>query len=354
MKTLLRKQIYYFIAALLFASAIGACSKDDDEAKVVVDKTVLSDSIAAANSFLASTEEGSAEGQYTVGSKATLEAAIAAAEAVNDDADATQAEVNSAIVSLNNAVNAYRGQKVLPIAPESLVAHWSFDEGTGTTAGDGSANGFDGAFKNGHADWGVGTPVWTADRRGEANMALQFDKGANIEIPYNTALNPTAMTISLWINPAEIRENNRFLGLHSWNGYKFQLQSANRPFYTVNAGEAIYDRDAEVALPLNEWHHVVVTFGGGETIFYIDGTAVKTWTDTPGDAASISGNPFNLVIGQDFPTDKYAATDTNYENDKLIPLAWGGYFHGSLDEIRIYKAVLSGTQVTSLYNQEKP
>ncbi|HYG40453.1 MAG TPA: LamG-like jellyroll fold domain-containing protein [Cytophagales bacterium] len=353
MKTLLRKSIFYFIAALLFAGAIGACS-DDDGGKVSVDKQVLTDSITAASTLVANTEEGPAEGQYTVGSKATLQAAITAAESVKNDVDATQAEVNSAVVSLSNAIAAYRDQKVLPIAPEALIGFWSFDEGTGTTATDESGNGFDGAFKTGHADWGAGTPVWTADRYGNANKALQFDKGANIEIPYNSALNPANMTIALWVNTAEIRENNRFIGLHSWNGYKFQLQSTNRPFYTVNVGSTIYDRDAEVALPLDEWHHIAVTFGGGETVFYIDGTAVKAWADTPGEALSISGNPFNLVFGQDFPTDKYAATDANYENDKLIPLAWGGYFHGSMDEIRIYKSVLSGTQITSLYNQEKP
>src|SRR5687768_13501826 len=104
MKTLLKKSTFYFIAAVLFAGAIGACSKDDGETKVTVDKQVLTDSIAAAGTLLANTEEGPAEGQYTVGSKATLQAAITAAETVNNDVDATQAEVNSAVVSLSNAI----------------------------------------------------------------------------------------------------------------------------------------------------------------------------------------------------------------------------------------------------------
>ena len=89
-------------------------------------------------------------------------------------------------------------------------------------------------------------------------------------------------------------------------------------------------------------------------IFYIDGVAVKTWENTPGDAKSISGAPYNLVIGQDFPTDQYAATEANYDVDKKIPLAWGGYFRGLLDEVRIYKTVLTATQVESIFNREKP
>jgi hypothetical protein len=353
MRTLLGKPTFYFIAALLFFAAFVAC-KDDGDDTPPVDKQVLTDSIAAAKVLLQSSVEGPAEGQYLAGSKATLQAAVTAAETVSNNAASTQIQVNSAVVSLATAMTTFMGQVVLPIAPEALVGHWSFDEGTGTTANDESSNGFDGTFKTGPAGWGAGVPAWSADRYGAANKAISFDKGANIEIPYNTALNQKTMTIALWINAAEIRENNRFMGLHSWNGFKFQLQSTNRPFYSVNTGTTIFDRDADVSLPLNEWHHIAVTFGGGEMIFYIDGTQVKKWTDTPGEAASISGAPFNLIFGQDFPTDKYAATDANYDNDKLIPLAWGGYFHGLMDEIRIYKSVLTATQVTGLYNQEKP
>ena len=62
----------------------------------------------------------------------------------------------------------------------------------------------------------------------------------------------------------------------------------------------------------------------------------------------------NLVIGQDFPPDQYAATDANFETDQKIPLAWGGYFHGALDEVRMYKTVLSDTQIQSIYDREKP
>jgi hypothetical protein len=38
----------------------------------------------------------------------------------------------------------------------------------------------------------------------------------------------------------------------------------------------------------------------------------------------------------------------------VIPAAWGGYLHGSLDEVRIYKVALTATQVTSIYDLEKP
>lgn len=330
-------------------------SCDDDEKTTPVTKTVLQDSINVATNLLDDTEEGINDGQYSADARAALQGAITAAQSVATSTTVTQAEVNNAIVSLHNAMETYRDAEIAPVAEADLIGHWAFDEGTGSTAHDNSANGFDGAFKTGPAAWGAGFPEWAEDRNGDAGKAIHFDEGANIEIPYNTNLNPKQLTIALWINADKIDANNRFLGLQSWIAYKFQLQEANRPFLTVHSSDdQYYDRDAEVNLPINEWHHIAVTFGGGNMIFYIDGVAVKTWDNTPGEAMSIADDPYNLVFGQDFPTDQYAATDTNFDNDHKIPLAWGGYFHGLLDEIRIYKSVLSATQVESIYNREKP
>lgn len=356
MKKVIPKSILVILMLFAFAGLVTLSScDDDDDGKDPANTTALETAIADAEDLLANTEEGNNDGEYPAAARTTLQSAIDAAQAVVDNTESTQAQVDAALNSLNAAMSTYEDSVVVPVAEADLIAHYSFNDGTGTTATDMSANGFDGTFETGHADWGAGVPEWTEDRNGEDNMALFFNEGANIEIPYNTQLNPEQMTISLWINPAEIRENNRFIGLHSWIGYKFQLQSTNRPFFTVhNSDDAYFDRDAEVALPLNEWHHIAVTFGGGNMVFYIDGEAVKTWDNTPGTAMSISDAPYNLVIGQDFPTDQYAATDANFETDQKIPLAWGGYFHGALDEVRMYKTVLSDTQIQSIYDREKP
>ena len=139
----------------------------------------------------------------------------------------TQAQVDAAVNSLNAAMDTYEAAVVTPIAEADLIVHYTFNEGTGTTITDMSANELNGIFKNhGPVAWGAGIPEWAEDRNGEAGMALHFDDGGNVEIPYNTKLNPESMTISLWINADEINENNRFLGLQSWVAYKFQLQSA--------------------------------------------------------------------------------------------------------------------------------
>jgi hypothetical protein len=359
MRTLLRKPFTFLIAAAVVAGfAISSCSDDDsgdgNNTEVTAKKAILADSINIAEDLLSSTEEGVQDGQYTNGSQAVLQGAIDAAQGVYDNTASTATQVANATVSLHQAMDTYRGKIILPVAAEDLIGHWSFDEGTGTTAGDESGHNFNGTFKTGPADWGAGFPEWGADRYGNAKKAIHFNEGANIEVPYNTALNPKKLTIALWLNADEINAGNRFIGLQSWIGYKFQLQEANRPFMTVATADGAYDRDSEQNLPIEEWHHVAATFGDGNMIFYVDGVKIKEWNNTPGEAKSISGEPYNLVFGQDFPTDKYAATTENFEEDHIIPLEWGGYFRGSMDEIRIYKTALSGPQIESIYNREKP
>lgn len=356
MRTNAKQFLWVFSLAAL--SIFAACSEDDPDA-VEVDKTQLAAKITEATDLLASSEEGTAEGQFQQGAKKELEDAIALAEQVNDAEEVTQTQVDNATTALDQAIVAFKANEVVPIEPDALVGHWTFDEGTGTSTTDYSGNERTGTLTAGHANWGAGTPDWTTDRYGNAGKALHFVDGANVEIPFSTALNPETMTISLWVNADvvdPIWANNYMVSLNRWNGYKFQLQSANKAFFTVKADvdgvadPAYYDRDNESPeLPQDEWLHVAVTFGGGEMTFYLEGVEIKKWDNTPGTAISIADTPVNLTIGQDLPTSIYSSDDTSpYYVD------WGGYFKGSLDEVRIYNKVLTATQISSIYELEKP
>ncbi|MCF8224744.1 MAG: hypothetical protein K9J30_02570 [Bacteroidales bacterium] len=340
----------YFLSLILMAAMASmlfvGCDKDETDD---VDKTALSAAITAAHDLIDNTIEGLAEGQYLPGSKADLLAVIEAAETVYDNAEATQTEVDNTVISLNAAIAAYNANVVEAIAPESLVGHWTFNEGEGTTLNDYSGNNFNGTLMSGEDNWGGIVPEWTTDRYGNADAALMFNEGGHVVIPYNAALNPEKLSISLWLNAAEILENNRFIGLHSWMGFKFQLQSVNKAFFTISTSDGIYDRDTDPPLDIETWYHVVVTFGNGNMTFYINGEQAQQWDNTPGTAAVNTGN--DLVFGRD--SDVYAADDSNFDNDQIIPAAWGGYFHGSLDEVRFYNDVLTSAQVLSIYNLEK-
>lgn len=345
------------VTALFSVALITACSDDDDKPDPADDKTELASTILEAELLIANTEEGTQEDQYQPGSQDDLQEAIDAATEILMDEDATQAQVNSVNQNLQTAIETYKSKEVAPIAAGDLVARYQFDEGTGTVVMDDSPNNFDGAFKTGHTFWGAGNPSWTADRHGNANRAIRFDDGAHIEVPYNSKLNPGNITISLWmrqdVNTPNIIDNQYMVAMNRWNGYKFNMQSVPKPFLTAKTNPTtIFDRDSAdpaAGLPQGVWYHLVASFGGGHMKFYINGTLTKDWTDVSGTIIDLSATPVNLTIGQDLPNEKYSTLDTdpNYVN-------WGGHFIGALDEIRIYKSVLTDAQVTSIYNNEKP
>jgi hypothetical protein len=360
MKTRLFK-LLNIAAIALSAGVLASCDKDD--ATPPVDKTELKATITASNLLLTTTSEGVATGNFLKGSQAPLIAATASAQIVADDAAATQEVVTNANVALTAAIALYNTKIVVPVDPANLIGQWTFDQITTLTAGtvvkDYSTNGRDGTIKAGHAFWGAGLVTLAADRYGVAGKALHFDKGSNIEIPYNAALNPATMSISLWAKAdvnSPVINNQYMVSMNRWNGYKFQFQDSPKAFFTVKANvpgapdPAYYDRDnASPLVTQGQWWHIVVTFGGGHMMFYLNGVLVKDWDNTPGTAISLSANPVNLVFGQDLPTSVYSLVDGN---DNYVN--WGGYYIGSMDEVRLYKSALTAAQVTSIYTAEKP
>jgi hypothetical protein len=343
-----------FLAALfaIVASIFISSCKDDDGDSNSVDTTVLADSIAAAEDLLEGATEGTSPGNYQVGSKATLQTTIDAVTAIMDDPSSTQANIDAAVVNLHNAMDTFRGSIVVPIAEENLIAYWAFDEGTGTTVADASPNGLDGTFVAGfNTIPGSGPlPQWTADRFGNAGKALQFDNGGHIEIPYNSVLFPSEISISLWAKVDHVFADNYMLSQNWWEGYKLQYQSANKVFFTYKSAEGSYfDRDWSVnGQDTTAWHHVVVTLKEGEMNFYADGEMVKSWTDVTG-GLNPPANPVAFTIGQSFPNERPGIPPAD------DPAQWAaGYFKGSLDDIAIYNVSLSDSQVQSIYDQQMP
>ena len=73
---------------------------------------VLTDAVTAANTLHNGAAEGTEPGEYAEGSKATLQTAIEAADAVATKENVTKAEVDKGIADLQTAVNAFKAGKV--------------------------------------------------------------------------------------------------------------------------------------------------------------------------------------------------------------------------------------------------
>jgi hypothetical protein len=360
MKSTIRVKIIT-MAALIGLSLvvfISSCSKSSSSTPPppVTDKTNLQKAIDSANWYINNTAEGTKPGQYTVGSKAPLNTAIASATTILNSTTSTQAQLDNAAANLNAATATYKGNYISEIAAANLIAYWKFNG----NPNDSSGNGHNGTVKQGAPYFGAGTPVLTNDRFGNANKAYHFDQNGNIEIPFSTAFNPQQMTISLWARQdtagRTVNKNDCYMiSLNRWNGWKFQTQPS-LPFFTVHAFEAnatppdttYYDRDdAGTAIhPGTTWYHLVVTFKPGEEDFYINGALVKSWTNVPGTPITLTAPP-NLTIGSDLPTSAYSTdpTSPNYVN-------YGGFWKGDLDDVMFYNIALTAPQVQSIFNNQ--
>lgn len=344
----------YITGGLLFVCLLSttffACKKDNSTENA--DKTALIAKIAEAQDLIDNTVEGTKPGQYVVGSKAPLQAAIDAGNAVVADDNASQETVTNATAQVQAAIDTYKSNLIEEIAAANLIGYWKMNG----NANDSSGSNNNGTLMTGHPFYGAGTPVASTDRFNRAGMAYFFDHGANIEVPYTSSLNPQEMTLSLWCKKDTAgrtinKDTYTMMSLNRWNGYKYQWQSANKLFYTVHAingtDTVYYDRDDEVVqLDNGVWYHAVVTFKSGEMKFFVNGDLVKTWTDVPGNPITVPST-INFVIGQDLPTSQYLTVDGDFQ------VAWGGFWTGDLDDAMFYNIALSDAQVKSIYDNQK-
>jgi len=353
-------QLRFFKMAMLFSLSCGllftACSKKSN-GPAPTDKTALQSVTDSAQFYYTKTIEGTKPGDYTAGSKAALKAALDAATAILNDPTSIQATLTNAAANLQGAINTYKGAFIGQIAAANLIGYWKFNG----NANDSSGNSHNGTVTAGHPFFGAGTPNLTADRFANAGMAYHFDHGGNIEVPYSPALNPQQMSISLWIrqdtagrtiNPA----NCYMVAMNRWNGYKFQTQPF-LPFYTVKVFEStpapgdttIYDRDdaGTAIVPGTTWYHLVATFKPGVEDFYINGSLVKEWTNTPGAPITLT-DQINFVIGADLPVSKYLTVDAS--GNFLVD--YGGFWTGDMDDVMFYNIALTGPQVQSIYTNQ--
>src|ERR1700712_2724702 len=113
MKSTIRVKIIT-VAALICLSLvvfISSCSKSSTTPPPppATDKTNLQKAIDSANWYINNTAEGTKPGQFTVGSKAPLNTAIASATTILNSTTSTQAQLDNAAANLNAATSTYKG-----------------------------------------------------------------------------------------------------------------------------------------------------------------------------------------------------------------------------------------------------
>lgn len=108
-----------------------------------VDKTALTTSITTATATHTTAVEGTSNGQYPVGSKATLLAAINAATTVKNNATATQVQVDNAKATLDAALLTFQNSVInlTPVVKTALATSIATATAARTAAVEGTGNG---------------------------------------------------------------------------------------------------------------------------------------------------------------------------------------------------------------------
>ncbi len=195
--------------------------------------------------------------------------------------------------------------------------------------------------------------TFTTDRKGRTNSAILLNgSGDYFFMPDNSSLNPEALSISIWIKPAQlsggvngrmqIYNKARFSdGLPQTYSSLIKLENDIGPQLTFitdikqnsNCVGGVGWQSFPFTKPVepDTWYHLVFTYSGRSARMYFNKTLVFETNNLPADKMdSCPGG--ELKFGAQYQS-----------------LPW--YFKGAMDDIRIYKRALTSNEVQTLFNQ---
>lgn len=200
---------------------------------------------------------------------------------------------------------------------DGLIAHWQFDETSGTTASD-SKGGNDGTLVNG--------PVWQPTG-GHIGGALSFD-GVDDEVDTGTipglaADSGNPFTFSFWYKAAPGANDDLF----GWSAYRFCTTGYAGGYMACTINSSSLFVTSTTIINDNNWHHIAYTVTNAVQYLYVDGNVEDSASDTIDTSDPTAG----IIIGA-----------RNF----------GGYIQAQFDDVRIYNRALSAAEVLELYNTE--
>jgi hypothetical protein len=228
-----------------------------------------------------------------------------------------------------------RQQPVLLAGLPAPAAHWPFEDLSGSTVPDASGQGSAGTL--------IGANVTT----GPVGSGLTFDgAGDHVTVAGSASLRAVenTFTLAFWAEPRSPQETDPegAVGAPGMSGQKYALGPLQGQISWGDAshaglgvsvginGVSVYEHSAAYLpavlvyeAPITGWTHVAVVYEDRRPRLYLDGVLVRR-RDQQSPPAHVHACP-EAIGGMGY-----------------------GYFHGSLDDVRIYPAALSDAQIELL------
>ncbi|WP_417620002.1 LamG-like jellyroll fold domain-containing protein, partial [Oceanihabitans sediminis] len=173
---------------------------------------------------------------------------------------------------------------------------------------------------------------WAPERRFERSVYFNgVDSYMDMEDALN--LNQAAFTISAWVMREANATNKSILSKRDaayTEGYDFKINASGKLEVSWRTPLGVAQIiTSNTTIPQNTWHHLAIIYNGTTATLYIDGVQ-----DTQANLLQPGNTNQSFFIG--------AAA-------KLAPEA---FFHGNIDEVRIWNTAISVDQLRYIMNQE--
>ncbi|MGD9110506.1 MAG: discoidin domain-containing protein, partial [Phycisphaerales bacterium] len=220
------------------------------------------------------------------------------------------------------------------------IAHWTFDEGSGSIAYDSTLNGHDGDLTSMYSSW----------TSGKRAGALYFD-GINDYVSIYEVSNGLGQyferdfSIALWVNQYSPQTDYEvIIGIEStsrfeasgFEGFTIETYYGVPAIYIAYADTEREIIPASVSLNLDNWQHLCVVREGSSVRIYLDGKLDTSEVITGADIKFGSAWPGYDVIG--------ATKDSFFGRT--------GGFHGKLDDIHLYNFAIPESLIHKLAQQD--
>ena len=212
-----------------------------------------------------------------------------------------------------------------------LMAHYSFNEGSGISARDASGNGNHATLMNG--------AMWVTGKFGQA---IQFSNPTDYLSIADSGetLNPQYISVSVWVKPATIggglpqyivskdRDCCDFSG-HGGYGFRINPDGVLGGEIWLASSQSLLSASGASRLTPGVWSHVAMVFNGTNIILYVNGVRDGVSPTIKQDTVQLSNKPLTVGV-------------LSFEAPTWYP------FRGQMDEIRLYSRVLSAQEIADL------